>query len=298
MDFQGACLDGAMIRQAQLPGAAFFNGTSLRGAVFKRSSLNEADFSDAFLQGATLVDAKIKGARFFKSHLEGANLNYAVVDGETLIAECWIDRNTMLKNVGLASARIDWELRQSLEYNIRRKTWEEWYGRTSRWEWPFKKAVQAFWWMSDYGHDTWQVVKSFLLLSFLFAVVYYTCGFVWSPGPVANLFRTCRTPVPGWLVPFRAVYFSVVTMTTLGFGDMHANSESLLGHLLLALQVLLGYLLLGALVCRMAIVFQAGGFSSPAPRTEPKAALRRAILAVGFIGICVGLHCLERWLST
>jgi hypothetical protein len=52
-------------------------------------------------------------------------------------------------------------------------------------------------------------------------------------------------------------------MTTLGFGDMYANAHSFLrglfGSVLLVLQVILGYVLLGALVTRFAVLFTAGG---------------------------------------
>jgi len=69
--------------------------------------------------------------------------------------------------------------------------------------------------------------------------------------------------VSGLLAPFRALYFSVVTMTTLGFGDMYANAHSfwrgLFGSVLLVLQVILGYVLLGALVTRFAVLFTASG---------------------------------------
>lgn len=54
----------------------------------------------------------------------------------------------------------------------------------------------------------------------------------------------------------RAGYFSVVTMTTLGFGDIHAHPMSPVGHLLVMLQVLIGYVLLGALITRLAILFR------------------------------------------
>ena len=55
------------------------------------------------------------------------------------------------------------------------------------------------------------------------------------------------------------MYFSIVTMTTLGFGDMYANKGSIAGQVILALQVILGYVLLGALVTRFAVLFTAGG---------------------------------------
>ena len=58
---------------------------------------------------------------------------------------------------------------------------------------------------------------------------------------------------------WQALYFSVVTMTTLGFGDIAANPDSWIGQTLLMLQVILGYVLLGALVTGFAVLFTAGG---------------------------------------
>ena len=46
---------------------------------------------------------------------------------------------------------------------------------------------------------------------------------------------------------------------TLGFGDMYANKGSIAGHVILAVEVILGYVLLGALVSRFAVLFTAGG---------------------------------------
>ena len=48
-------------------------------------------------------------------------------------------------------------------------------------------------------------------------------------------------------------------MTTLGFGDIAANPDSWTGQTLLMIQVILGYVLLGALVTRFAVLFTAGG---------------------------------------
>jgi hypothetical protein len=46
---------------------------------------------------------------------------------------------------------------------------------------------------------------------------------------------------------------------TLGFSDMYAKAQSIWGHILITLQAILGYVLLGALVTRFAIMFTAGG---------------------------------------
>ncbi len=43
-----------------------------------------------------------------------------------------------------------------------------------------------------------------------------------------------------------------------GLGDLHANSHIAVGQTLLMAQVLLGYVMLGAMVTRFAILFSAG----------------------------------------
>lgn len=53
-------------------------------------------------------------------------------------------------------------------------------------------------------------------------------------------------------------------MTTLGFGDIHAGTSEAewaawAGHVLLTIQVLLGYFMLGVLITRLAILFQSPG---------------------------------------
>jgi len=88
-------------------------------------------------------------------------------------------------------------------------------------------------------------------------------GYWRPPGIVSNLEVQPAIGEAGWHYFLRAVvrpvYFSIVTMTTLGFGDMYANKGSIAGHVILAVQVILGYVLLGALITRFAVLFTAGG---------------------------------------
>lgn len=65
-----------------------------------------------------------------------------------------------------------------------------------------------------------------------------------------------KVALPSSLAFLRSCYFSIVTMTTLGFGDIHAAPGSIAGYLLLTTHVILGYVLLGALVTRLAVLFQ------------------------------------------
>ncbi|MHC4244429.1 MAG: potassium channel family protein, partial [Planctomycetota bacterium] len=188
----------------------------------------------------------------------------AAVDGATLIWDCGFDHRTNFKGVGLHSARVEPETKQLLEYNIRRMNWEQWYKKHPL----LRSPVRAFWHLSNYGLSTWRVIIWFFVLSFVFAAVYSNLAYWFPPGVVNDLYTM---PEPsgqasrldlidyGLEVLFRPIYFSVVTMTTLGFGDMYARPGSWLGHVLLMLQVILGYVLLGALVTRFAVLFTAGG---------------------------------------
>ena len=112
---------------------------------------------------------------------------------------------------------------------------------------------------------------SFFGFPALFALLYY-----FVEGLVADLHVTGHS-VTHFIRP---CYLSIVTMTTLGFGYMYANRTSWTGHILLILQVLLGYVLLAALVTRFAVLFTAGGpagrFPKEAKRRKEKAKRRRA----------------------
>ena len=122
--------------------------------------------------------------------------------------------------------------------------------------------LRFFWYISDYGTNTTRIISWFLIFSLGFAAAYYLAEYFDNP-MVTNLSsaqvadRTIE--VSGGMLLLRALYFSVVTMTTLGFGDIHAHPESAWGHVLLMLQVALGYVLLGAIITRLGVAFTSEG---------------------------------------
>jgi uncharacterized protein YjbI with pentapeptide repeats len=259
----GAVMNRAQLVEANLEGADLkntrFNGADLQGTTLHDADLENADLSYANLENARLMEAHMEGAKIVNSRLKGTQFQMTSVDGRTLIKGCSIDRYTDFRGVGLDSARIDSGTKQLLEYNIRRMNWEDWYKKHRLLDW----LVRPFWLMSDYGMSTLRVVGVFFLLALLFAAVYMNWAYWAPPGIVSNLVVQPEIGEAAWhyfgRVMIRPVYFSVVTMTTLGFGDMYANKESIAGHVLLILQVILGYVLLGALVTRFAVLFTAGG---------------------------------------
>ena len=266
-----AYLEGANLAFAHV-GRALLWHAHLEGAALGLAHLKGADLRGAYLEGAVLAGADLKGANLWGVHLEGADLtgatmraarfNMVSVDGGTTLTGCKIDRDTLFTGAALDNARVEPGLKQLLEYNVRRHRWIEWCRAHRVLRWP----VRLFWELSDYGRSTQRILQSLWCCAFFFAGLYLfvALGCYWgssgrNTGMIANVLERDGVPVPAWLVPSRVLYFSVVTMTTLGLGDMYARPDSLAGHVVLAVQVLIGYMLLAALVTRFAVLFQAGG---------------------------------------
>ncbi len=279
-----AKLQGADLMAAELQGADLLLA-KLQGAKLQQAELQGAKLRMAKLQGADLHHAKLQEADLWSANLQRAKLTGAIVDGTTSFLGCGFDENTDFRNTGLENARIEPGTKTRLKESIRRMNWRDWYWgtrnhkvydkkdknpktRMCRVLWRLLKTspVRLFWSMSDYGSSLGRIACWFFVLALLFACLYYFSkdttffrGFGDAPGLVEGLTEVDGEAVPAWLVPVRAVYFSIVTMTTLGFGDMYANARSFWGHVLLVIQVMLGYVLLGALITRLAILFISDG---------------------------------------
>jgi len=244
--------------------AANLGGANLKKAKLVRTNLSDANLVLTDLQDAKLMEADLRSARLIRANLRGSDFSRAHVDGGTLIWDCDIDCNTKFEGVGLGNVRIYPKTRELLEYNIRRMNWREWYRGESKNKLIIgvrqllTSPIRLFWWISNYGLSTGRIASTFFGLAILFALIYY-----FIPGLVYNLHVT-DNQISDFI---RACYFSIVTMTTLGFGDMYAEPGSKISHILLILQVLFGYILLAALVTRFAILFLAGG---PAARFTKK----------------------------
>jgi len=262
-----AHLESAILSQAHLEGNYLWR-IHLEGADLRHAYMKEVDFSDAHLEGANLSRVHLEGADLSQAHLEDSIFLNAILDNKTLLWDCTINEETDFTGTGLDSARVEPRLKVALQGNIRRKQWQEWYKEGSKFKQQYKKLiVKPFWWVSDYGRSTSRIIGCFFVMSIMFALFYYLFGLMDGQGIVANLFTVDQSfgeyvvpvPISSHIIPIRAIYFSIVTMTTLGFGDMYAQANSYLGHILLTIQVLLGYVLLGALVTRFAILFTSSG---------------------------------------
>lgn len=140
---------------------------------------------------------------------------------------------------------------------------------SAKWGCLYRWPVWFFWFISDYGSSTMRIGLIFFVVSILFTGLYLLGVGCNEPCEVCNgeqigwiknlVIDFDKINVCDWHLWLRAFYFSIVTMTTLGFGDMCAHECSAAGYVILIVQVLLGYLFLGALITRPGIMFTASG---------------------------------------
>ena len=297
-DLSEANMQGANLEEANLQGALLYE-TNLKGVYLWAANLKDANLWEANLEDANLPGANLQGTTLRNAKLHGADFTTAIVDGGTLIWECEVNRYsksesfTNFEGVGLDSIRIDPETKQLLEYNIRRKNWEEWYDGKSEYKWIVRtrrlvtSSIRLFWSISDYGLSTGRIILSFILLVVIFATIYFVWG--WAdysllgikdePGIVKNLFIAPQAQQQisdvyyCLMIYFRSVCFSVATMFS--FGDISVVNTQLVwkwwfSHLIPIMQMVTGYMLLGALVTRFAVLFTAGGPAGRFTKSELK----------------------------
>jgi len=101
-----------------------------------------------------------------------------------------------------------------------------------------RRILQFLWWISsNYGRNTWPWIMWSFGFIIIFAFIYNSLGF--------NHFDIEKIPKENW--GFGAyLYYSVVTFTTLGFGDITARSHW--GMFWASLEVICGYVMLGGLI--------------------------------------------------
>ena len=237
-----ANLEGAKLRDGNLDGAnlcianlkgAFLGNANLDGAILYHANLEGANLFSANLEGANLCIANLEGAILISAHLKGANFSLAKFGDYTIwnvlfrpdrVTNCLGTRDTdSLKGDPLTVRRIkDLAYAQSFQYSNPRlsKIWKYTCG---------------------YGHSFGLWLTWCVFFAFYFGLLYW----VWEISGYGLLYleRSARTFFTPW-------YFSIVTFTTLGLGDV--TPKCLLGEILVTIEVILGYLALGGLISILA----------------------------------------------
>ena len=217
INFSGTNLAGADLEEALLPGA------NLNGAILRRACLQKAkiqtldgtrskrpDLRGADLQGADLTDADVYGVKY-DDNMKCFGIRAAGCHGDQLFVRHVLDL-AYLEGFKIENPKTYW-----------------WWESTSK-----------------CGRSWWRWAWCSFGLALFFAVILYLCYFLacYLPGwAIPTMEPNVSQFEAGWFAP---IYFSIVTFTTLGFGDITPSNTA--GQIFLTLEVIVGYIMLGGLV--------------------------------------------------
>jgi len=239
-NFAGAFLTEAELSEAYA-GSADFRGADLRGAAFVGANLTEADFRDA-----NLMNARFCKADLTRCDLAGSDLRHTDFAGAQLVEMRYGDSRTMRGNYlgirGLESTSgnalfvrdaADQDYLDTMEHRIA--------GMPSGIRKVVKKMFFSTWGLIDFGRSLVAPVIYAAGLVILFGAVFALDMYLdWG---LFDYEGTARS----WLTPF---YYSVVTYTTLGYGDV--TPTHVIGEILVVVEVILGYTTLGLVLSILA----------------------------------------------
>ena len=211
-------------------GARYFKGAELEGANLIGAHLEGANLIKADLRRANLRRANLLEADLRRADLRGANLLEADLQGANVAGVCYQERT--LDCDRYAGIRVEGAYGDPLFVR---------YAKDQDYLAAFKRQhIDQFWiWeaLADCGRSWGRWTVASLGMALGFGLLFFCC---------ADWFNA---PAHGW-TPFTPFYYSFVTFTTLGFGDV--TPACLAGEIAVTVEVVLGYVMLGGLVSLLA----------------------------------------------
>lgn len=237
-DLTGASMNECSAKQAGFGGADLTNASMINAdfedATLSQSTLYHADFRAANLTRARLTEANLINAVFTRANLLESDLKHSDVSGTNFeladMKGCRLLGIKNFKKAGWIGADIrDLDLRGA--FLVRRYIADENYlfefQNTSKYHYMLYLAWRA---TSDCGRSILRWFIWFSCAMLLFAAIYTQVEIDYGDHKT-------------WYSP---IYFSVVTATTLGYGD--AVPASLAAQIFVTLQSIIGYVGLGGLL--------------------------------------------------
>jgi len=237
-DLTSANLNECHARRAGF-GASNLTGASLVGADLREATMTEArlcgaDFRAAKLQGASLRHADLSHANFTRADIQDADLKQSDVDGTDFhVASLKGARLLGMKNFDKAlwiGADIrGMDLRGA--YLIKRHIMDANYLFEFKSRSKYHEVLYWIWWLTS---DCGRSLSRWGLFIAAVAAVF------------AGLYNVVEVDFGENRTLFSPFYYSVVTLTTLGYGDIVPVSSA--AQIVASIEALLGYIGLGGLL--------------------------------------------------
>lgn len=212
----------------------------MEGARLTDLDLSNANLFRARLQKATLRRTNFKHAFLAKAHLEDADLRDTILDEAHLghiryTEDSFWWRGTVLMETHLNRANY-------VDPVLERCAKDQYYLYVLKYRNRRNLLFRVFfflWWIScDFGRSAWMWVSWSIGLALGFAGLFYWLGE--DAFACSNLEWNFQT----------MIYYSVVTFTTLGFGDVIPKTQ--IAAWCVTAEVIIGYLMLGGLISILA----------------------------------------------
>jgi len=235
-------LRGFQLRAAELSGLDLARRGSnqradLRGADLYRAQLQRAHLFDVDLRGASLMKADLRGANLHCADLRGANLLGTQLSGARLDHAQWGERVLQEQQARASTEAVQAqdlfqqaeEVYRNLRLNLEAGGLFGQAGRffhremlMRRMQLPRWSARRAVSWLIDlfcgYGERPLNVVLFSMAQVLLFACAYWLIGV--QQGEQTLAYAATQSPWVNAQELAACLYYSVVTFTTLGYGDI------------------------------------------------------------------------------
>ena len=266
-EFLGTTFRGANLTESQALKAGF-GMTDFTDANCYHSKMEDATFVEAQLRNVDFRAAKMARCRLYEADLEGTDFDQAFLDDADL-RETNIQgvnfRNTSLRGSQLREVqnytKADWigadnrDIDFAGAYIVRQHIIDENFLYEYKHQSKVTRCVYHVWkWTSDCGRSLTRWGALLALNVLLFAFFYWGLD-QWGPPAGKESHLQGIKELGGDFIPY--LYYSVVTFTTLGYGDVSPTSA--IGQIVLIVHIAFGYLGLGALLSILATKFASRG---------------------------------------
>ncbi len=265
---KGDSLEGFQLERADLSHIRLIKA-DMTDVNLKKANLKRAHFYGANLSGACLFKATLNKANLKRANLKGVELLGASLSRAELEGVSWGDQNKIRNEIEAEKLQSGGETEKAQEKyfeaeeiyrNIKTSFKNRGLGAEAgvyfhremimkRMQMPLL-SIDRFWsfimdYSTGYGEKPYKILIFSIIYMMSFALIFSVVGIHHSSGELC-IISPYNTVIENIRVLFQSLYFSVVTFTTLGYGDYIPTSEA--GRLMAMIEAFGGDFLLALLV--------------------------------------------------